>query len=435
MFFSLSNKKQFTHSSLIVLKNFYHKLYNQQEHKKHLEKLIHDLENDNEEDNENDDFFHKSKLEYIVDPLYDSVLQRNYFTKFRLSNVEKIKILSERNKKIKNLESEKKKVNQLNQVAFKEELIDLKNECNNDNNSEFDDLLSEESELEKHDISNKEMMLLQEKRRLSINSNHSNLSKQSNKSLSSEKGSCVLISPKNKTDQKEKHVDPIIEIKNNKTKTDNSLDLKEQLKEKEKHSPIKVNEPIINKTSTKQDEEQLSELDDDFSEDTVEYEDEYYDDDYNEGEEAEDDDFEELTDDMLLNDVDISKLSPKQQQLLSQLFELPYDFKKDLFKKEKNEKDVDYKSLELAIDNATQNMKNLKALKKEYLKQKKTPKGLLGSGTLPLKPNKSIKKVKFEIYSNKVKSFDKKKIVILDSTKGKEFNILPNPSKGCLKKK
>ena len=83
----LLNKSKFTNSGLQTLKRLFNKLYVELDHKINISKNIPMLDLTDEDDC----ITEEKEMKYKVDPVNDSILQRNYFTKFRISNMDKMK--------------------------------------------------------------------------------------------------------------------------------------------------------------------------------------------------------------------------------------------------------------------------------------------------------------------------------------------------------
>lgn len=407
-----------------------------------------------EQDESNDDIRLNSpkKLTYVVDPVNDSVMQKTYMTKFRMSNVQKFKLLAERQKKLTDLSSKASKIRgAAKKVVFNEEKVDVMDvSLNKDTENDSIDSLSQDSdssdsgelcdiEQENRDIK----ILLNHKRKLSEEEqNKPSLSNETNTKSANDskfkKGEAILVAPsKNKNSINNSSLKQTVE----ETKQSPKNTLKEPIKieklEEKAHQTLKQDsdkneEELDNEIIDDNEENEASDDDNDFDlndEDLQAYEGEELEDD-EEFEDIEDLD-EMLGDDMTFNNDDIKKLNPKQQLFLSQLF-MPPDFKKDLFKKDPNEKnEVDYKSLRQAMDNSLQNMRTLKSMKNEFNRKKK--KGLLG-GISDIRPRSTDKKVKFVVSNNLTKRFDKSKVILIDSNRSKVLPILPPPLTGCLKK-
>lgn len=476
--------RKFTYYGISSIKLLFEKVFVVGENMKMKKEIIKDYDLDNEATEDENIFLDlklkKDKLNYIVDPVHDSILQRNYLTKFRMSNVDKMKILSEKNKVNKALEDQKNKLKELknkdkkasnleyNQVTIKLS-EDEKTEENCEYQSDFEGLSSEESDIEEEKVNEKEKVDVKEKNFLNEKRKLSNNSSQEKDNHKEKESNCVLFNPKisspiklnenikikqdeNKIRQtEEKEIKPIpikpVEVKEKKIKKeidedDDDDEILSDLDEDDVDFNFKV-EVDENKNLMKnkkkdseeeENEENDSEEDDEEAEEDEDNEDgeEYEDcDDYEEGEEGEeiDDDLEDF-EDIYLDEESISKLPKKQQMFIAQLMQPP-DFKKDLFKKGAGENDVDYKSLKLAIENSNSNMKFFKNLKKEAKNMKKG-KGLLSN--VDKNKKKIGKKVKFDTYFNQVKKFDKKKTILLESVRSKNLEILPNPNKSCIRK-
>lgn len=473
--------RKFTYYGISSIKILFEKVFVVGGNMKMMKEIIKDYDLENEVIEDENIFLDlklkKDKLNYIVDPVNDSILQRNYLTKFRMSNVDKMKILSEKNKVNKALEDQKNKLNELkkkdkkvNSLEYNQVTIKLsedeKTEENCEYQSDFEGLSSEESDFEEEKVNEKEeksdmkeKKFLNEKRKLS---NNSSQEKESN---------CVLFNPKVsspiklneniKIKQEENKVKPTekIEIKTSHTKFEEKEKvIKKEIEEDDDeilsdldeddvdfNFKVEVDEKTNLKKNKKKDNEEEENDAEDEEEDDEEAEEEEEDEDDGEGEEYDDyeegegeegeefdDDLEDF-EDIYLDEESISKLPKKQQMFIAQLMQPP-DFKKDLFKKGAGENDVDYKSLKLAIENSNSNMKFFKNLKKEAKNMKKG-KGLLSNVDKNRGNIKKIgKKVKFDTYFNQVKKFDKKKTILLESARSKNLEILPNPNKGCIRK-
>jgi len=488
--------KKFTFYGITCLRILYEKVFSVGLSHKSDKKMINNYEYDNDDNNDENgnSIFNEVNIRkktsnknnpnsYSVDPIKDSILQRNYLTKFRMSNVEKMKMLSEKNKVNKALEDEKKKLEELKrknlkgnlngkQIEYDQVTIKLNEEVNDEDideyQSDFESLSNEESDIEEElkeigvdkenvndkkkldEIAVKEKNFLNEKRKLSNNSTSSVKDKENDKEKP--KASCVLFNPKVnspvkvkediKSKQEEikiKHVDiKKIETKPVELNIDEVNDeILSDLDENDVDFNFKV-EDNRNKKLNDKDKDKDKNVDIDVDEEDEDDDEEYEDYDDYEGEEGEEgeefeDDLEDF-EDILMDEESISKLPKKQQMFIAQLMQPP-DFKKDLFKKGAGDNEVDYKSLKLAIENSNSNMRFFKNLKKEE-KYKKKGKGLLGSGDKSkVNVKKMGRKVKFDTYISQVKKFDKKTTILLESVRSKTFEILPIPLKGCLKKK
>lgn len=352
------------------------------------------------------------KLSYVVDPVNDTVMQKTYLTKFRMSNIQKFKILADRRKKLNEISSNVSKLSKnAKKVVFDQEklqVMELSVDKESENNSvqtlseDSDTSIEQESQLHK---------LLNHKRKF-------------NEEISSFTPHQIII---DNLTAKQDDNEPCLKL---------SLPSDSPLKFVDKTADNLEEVSEDNEDDKKiSDDEELSNFSNDDNEDLEEVNDFDFDDndidiDAYEGQELEDDeefeDFDEmLGDDMAFNKEDFKKMTKRQQMFLAQIF-MPPDFKKDLFKKDPNDQnEVDYKSLQEAMDNSLQNMKTLKLLKSEF--QKKKNKGVSSI-------NRKEKKVKFEISNNKTKNFDKNKVILLDSNRKKILPILPAPTTGCLKK-
>lgn len=470
--------RKFTYYGISSIKILFEKVFVVGGNMKMMKEIIKDYELENEAIEDENIFvdlkLKKDKLNYIVDPVNDSVLQRNYLTKFRMSNVDKMKILSEKNKINKALEDQKNKLDELkkkdkkvNSLEYNQVTIKLsedeKTEENCEYQSDFEGLSSEESDFEEEKRNEKaksdmkEKNFLNEKRKLSNNSSQEK-EKESNGVLFNPKASSpiklnenikikqdenkirqteenqIKPSPIKPVEVKEKEIEDDDEILSDLDEDDVDFNFKVEVdenknlrKNKDKKKDNEEENEADDSEEAEEDDEELEEDEDD--EDGEEYEDcDDYEDEGEEGEEIDDDleDFE----DIYLDEESISKLPKKQQMFIAQLMQPP-DFKKDLFKKGAGENDVDYKSLKLAIENSNSNMKFFKNLKKEAKNMKKG-KGLLSN--VDKNKRKIGKKVKFDTYFNQVKKFDKKKTILLESVRSKSLEILPNPNKGCIRK-
>lgn len=387
-----------------------------------------------------------SSPNFRVDPMNDYLLEKKYLTKFRMTNLEKLKLLSDRNKKMKKLnkkltqqmnvakEVDFIEVNELTDVEEKEkaEQKQSKKKFEEDSDGSISsDYLEEISEDEKDKIKNTSKVPIKES---SINTNEAkngNIKKDLNKNIK---------------DTKEKEVNEKLEKleKNKETKKNNLFSTLDN----DLYISDDSEEDNLDDEENEDDEEDYEgeEFEDEEGEEFDYEEEEMYEGEGEEGEELEDD---EDMEGYQLSNEDLKGLTPQELLFFQQLMNPP-DFKKDLFKKVQGEDDneVNYDNLKTALRNATKNMKAQKKIKNEFKKSNnnvtisllgnKGKKNNLYTEASPSKntSNSNSKKVAFTPGKNQRTQYDNKKPIILNSKYPRVMKLKyeGKPLKSCLKK-
>lgn len=399
----------------------------------------------------------KSSPNFRVDPMNDYLLEKKYLTKFRMTNIEKLKLLSDRNKKMKKLN---KKLTQQMNLAKEVDFIEV-NEFTDKEEKDKIELKQSKKKFEEDSDGSISSDFLEE---ISEDEkDKSNISKDKAKNIIKvpiKESTKVLNEAKNGNLKKDLTKD----IKDHKEKESNEkLEKLEKNKETKKNSLFSSldndlyisedseDDDLTDEDNGEEDEEDYEgeEFEDEEDEEGEEFdyeEEEMYDGEGEEGEELEDD---EDMEGYQLSNEDLKGLSPQELLFFQQLMNPP-DFKKDLLKKVQGEEDseVNYDNLKTALRNATKNMKAQKKIKNEFKKSNnnlnisllgsKGKKNNILSDVSPSKNTSNLnnKKVAFTPGKNQRTQYDNKKPIILNSKYPRVMKLKyeGKPLKSCLKK-